>query len=229
MEGERAGATDTQDGVPQRSTPEGLVLRSSLFAPLVLALAVLPATAEDNYTSLDEVDDGHMESLDSVDDGHTEGLDSVDDGATESLNSVDTGRTESLDSVDTGRMESLDEVDTGRTYGLDQAKFGTIPDRSGPVPEAEFASPLPDIWERRVSLAHREVARAGKRYQEADTAHITMRHTGYPTGDARVEIEQEYFAAESALKDANTRYLELVERARHAEGQAPAAAHRSLP
>ncbi len=188
----------------------------TMLPVLFLLLLAGSAAAKDNFTSLDEVDTGDTESLDSVDTGHTESLDEVDTGRTEELDSVDTGRTEDLDSVDTGRTESLDEVDTGHTHGLDEAKFGTVPDRPGPVPQAEFAGPLADVWQTRLSIAYREVVKEAQRYHDADVAYIDMRRTGYPTGDARVEVEREYAAARRSLEGANTRYTELVKRAKKA-------------
>jgi hypothetical protein len=183
---------------------------------LFLLLLAGPAAAKDNFTSLDDVDTGDTESLDSVDTGHTESLDEVDTGGTEDLDSVDTGDTESLDSVDTGRTESLDEVDTGRTYSADEAKFGTVPDRPGPVPQAEFAGPLADVWQTRLSIAYREVVKEGQRYHDADVAYIDMRRTGYPTGDARVEVARAYAAARRSLEGATAHYAELVKRAKKA-------------
>jgi hypothetical protein len=72
-------------------------------------------------------------------------------------------------------------VDTGHTHGLDEAKFGTVPDRPGPVPQAEFAGPLADVWQTRLSIAYREVVKEAQRYHDADVAYIDMRRTGYPT------------------------------------------------
>ena len=55
-----------------------------------------------------------------------------------------------------------------------------------------------------------------QRYDEADRAYA-MRRTKFPTGEARVKIEQEYAAADRALRDANARYSQRVERARKLE------------
>jgi hypothetical protein len=43
-----------------------------------------------------------------------------------------------------------------------------------------------------------------------------MRRTGYPTGDARVEVERDYAAARRSLEGANAHYAELVKRAEKA-------------